>query len=58
MDGDLLLDLESDFLLAAGSETNRLALYRINGDTGELNPLENYSVGKRPMWVLMTNLRG
>jgi len=50
------LDVEGNYLFAAGSETDRLASYRANGETGELTPLEIYSVGKRPMWVLMTNL--
>ncbi len=52
------LDPEGKFLFAAGSASDRLASYRINGDTGELTPLETYSVGKRPMWVLVTNLGG
>jgi len=43
---------------AAGSETDRLASYRVNSDTGALTPLETYPVGKRPMWVLMTKLGG
>ncbi len=50
------IDPEGNFVFAAGSESGRLASYRINGDTGELKPLETYSVGQRPMWVLMTNL--
>ncbi len=50
------LDPQGNFLFAAGSETNRLASYRVNGDTGELTPLEIYTVGKRPMWVLITSL--
>ena len=52
------LDPEGHFLFAAGSASNRLASYRVNSDTGELTPLETYSVGKRPMWVLMTRLGG
>jgi 6-phosphogluconolactonase len=52
------LDPEGKFLFAAGSQSGRLASYRINGDTGELTPLETYSVGQRPMWVLMTRLGG
>lgn len=52
------LDPESNFLFAAGSESSRLASYRINADTGELTPLETYSVGTRPMGVLITNLGG
>jgi 6-phosphogluconolactonase len=52
------LDPEGHFLFAAGSETDRLASYRVNSDTVELTPLETYPVGKRPMWVLMTHLGG
>jgi len=52
------LDPEGKFLFAAGSASDRLASYRINGDTGELTPMETYSMGKRPMWVLVTSLGG
>ena len=52
------LDPEGHFLLAAGSETDCLASYRVNSETGALTPLETYRVGKRPMWVLMTPLGG
>jgi 6-phosphogluconolactonase len=52
------LDPEGNFLFAAGAESNRLAAYRVNRETGELTPLETYAVGKRPMWVLMTSLGG
>ena len=50
------LDPEGNFLFAAGSASGRLASYRINGDSGELTPLETYSVGKRPAWVLVASL--
>jgi 6-phosphogluconolactonase len=50
------VDPEGKFVYAAGSATGRLASYRINGETGELTPLETYSVGQRPMWVLTTQL--
>jgi 6-phosphogluconolactonase len=50
------LDPAGKFLFAAGSESVRLASYQINGDTGELTTLETYTVGKRPMWVLVTSL--
>ena len=36
--------------------TGRLASYRLHEETGELSPLETYSVGQRPMWVLTTRL--
>ena len=52
------LDPGGHFLFAAGLESGRLASYRINGDTGELEPLEIYAIGDRPMWVLITELTG
>ena len=50
------LDPEGKFVFAAGSASGRLASYRVNGDTGGLTPLQTYSVGQRPMWVLVTRL--
>ena len=52
------LDPEGKFLFAAGSETGSLASYGVNPVSGELTPLETYSVGKRPMGVLITNTGG
>ncbi len=52
------LDPAGRFVFAAGSATGQLASYRINGDTGELTPLDTYAVGERPMWVLTTTLDG
>ena len=51
------LDPEENFLFAAGLHSGRLASYRINGKTGELEPLEIYTVGKGPMWVLIMGQR-
>ena len=56
--GSFSVDPEGKFLFAAGTESGRLASYRINGDTGELTPMETYSVGQRPSDVLMTSLGG
>ena len=39
-------------IFAAATESGRLGSYRTNGNTGELTPLETYSGGKRPTWVL------
>ena len=50
------LDPEGRFMFAAGSASGRLASYRIDGETGQPSPLEAYSVGRRPMWVLVTRL--
>ena len=52
------LDPEGKFLFAAGSESGSLASYGVNPVTGELTPLETYSVGKRPMGVLIANIGG
>ena len=49
---------EGNFLFAAGLESGRLAAYRIDTESGELDPLETYHVGNRPMWVLATQLPG
>ena len=54
--GSFSLDPEGKFLFAAGTESGRLASYRIKGDTGELTPLETYPVGQRPSDVLITSL--
>jgi 6-phosphogluconolactonase len=51
------LDPEARFVFAAGSESGRLASYRLDSGTGGLTPMETYTVGKRPMGVLITNLQ-
>jgi 6-phosphogluconolactonase len=48
------LDPAGRFLLAAGQDSGRLAAYRIGQETGTLEPIETYSVGARPIWVLIT----
>jgi 6-phosphogluconolactonase len=52
------LDSDGKFLYAAGLESGRLAAYRIEHDSGRLQPLKTYALGARPMWVLMVNLAG
>ena len=52
------VDPTGNFLFAAGLESGRLASYRINSNTGHLEPLATYEVGRRPMWVLVTELPG
>ncbi len=46
------LDTTGDFLFAAGSASDRVAVYRVNQETGSLTLLNSYGVGKRPMEVL------
>jgi len=50
------LDPAGHFVFAAGSESGRLASYRVNGETGALTPLTTYGVGRRPMSVLAIRL--
>ena len=52
------LDPQGKFLFAAGHASGRLASYRINNDTGSLEPLESYPLGERPMWVMIIELPG
>ncbi len=48
------IDLQGTFLYVAGLETGKLASYRIDQDSGELEAMDVYDVGKGPMWVLTT----
>ncbi len=50
------LDTTGNYLYASGLETGRLASYRVNQDSGELEPLEVYDIGREPMWVLIIDL--
>jgi 6-phosphogluconolactonase len=50
------LDTTGNYLYASGLETGRLASYRVDQDSGELQPLEVYDIGKAPMWVLIIDL--
>jgi 6-phosphogluconolactonase len=50
------LDPAGQFAAAAGTATGRLAVYRIQGETGALTPLETYAVGQRPMAVLIAQV--
>jgi 6-phosphogluconolactonase len=50
------LDPVGRFIFAAGSESGRLASYRINDETGALTPLATYEVGRRPMGMLAIRL--
>lgn len=45
------LDPQARFLLSAGLETGRLAVYRIDEENGQLERIATHDVGARPMWV-------
>ncbi len=49
------LDPGGNYLFAAGLESGRLAAYRIDSLTGELELLDSYDIGRGPMWVLVTD---
>jgi 6-phosphogluconolactonase len=50
------LDPAGHFVFAAGTESGRLASYRVNGETGALTPIETHTVGRRPMGVVAIRL--
>lgn len=45
------------FLVAAGQGSNTLTVYRRNGETGMLDPIEEYDCGKSPAWVMGLSLK-
>ncbi|MDE2937873.1 MAG: beta-propeller fold lactonase family protein [Chloroflexota bacterium] len=50
------LDPSGRFVFAAGSATNRLAAYSVDGGSGAMTALGAYEVGARPMSVLTAEL--
>ncbi|NJN84262.1 MAG: lactonase family protein [Caldilineaceae bacterium] len=50
------LDPAGNFLFAAGQGSGVLAAYRIDAATGLLDPIAEYKVGERPMWVMLLDL--
>ncbi|MCC7262228.1 MAG: lactonase family protein [Candidatus Latescibacteria bacterium] len=53
---DFNLDPRGQYLYAAGQASGRLAAYRIDPTSGQLAPIETYTVGKAPTWVLPLQL--
>ena len=47
------LDPSGNFLYASGQGSGNLAAYRINQQSGQLCPLTTYTIGARPMWVMI-----
>ena len=50
------LDPEGNFLFAAGQQSDKMAGYRIDKETGGLTPLKVYHVGEQPMWIMILKL--
>jgi 6-phosphogluconolactonase len=53
---NFILDPMGRFVFAAGSESGRLASFRINDETGALTRLATYTLGRRPMGMLAIHL--
>jgi len=53
---DFNLDPQGRYLYAAGQASGKLAAYRVDQDSGQLSPIETYTVGKAPTWVLPLEL--
>lgn len=45
------IDHSGQFLISAGQTSHHIEVYRIEGETGGLQPLARYAVGQGPMWV-------
>lgn len=50
------IDPTGHFLYVTGLESGRLLAYRIDQSSGTLSHLQTYTIGARPMWVLITEL--
>ncbi|QCI23831.1 6-phosphogluconolactonase [Buchnera aphidicola (Macrosiphoniella sanborni)] len=50
------IDPDNQYLIVAGEKSNRLAIYDICKNTGELNQLNTYDTGHRPIWILVHSL--
>ena len=50
------MDPTGAYLYCAGEAAGRMTSYRVDAATGELHALEDYAVGKRPFWVMVTSL--
>ncbi|MFP9227654.1 6-phosphogluconolactonase [Pectobacterium cacticida] len=45
------LDHTGEYLISAGQKSQHIEVYRIDQNTGDLQPLARYAVGQGPMWV-------
>ena len=50
------IDPTGAYLYCAGEAANIMTCYRVDTVTGELHPLQDYAVGKKPFWVMVTPL--
>lgn len=45
------IDHSGEFVIAAGQKSQHIEVYRIDQESGKLQPLARYAVGQGPMWV-------
>ena len=50
------IDPQGRFLYSAGLESGRLAAFSIDQDTGGLERVNNYPIGRGAIWVLIAQL--
>lgn len=45
------IDHSGEFVISAGQKSQHIEVYRIDQESGKLQPLARYAVGQGPMWV-------
>lgn len=50
------IDNQGKYLVVAGQKSHHIAVYKIAGEQGLLQPLARYAVGQGPMWVVITTV--
>ncbi|MGX8941229.1 6-phosphogluconolactonase [Symbiopectobacterium sp. Eva_TO] len=45
------IDHQGEFVISAGQKSQHIEVYRIDQESGKLQPLARYAVGQGPMWV-------
>lgn len=45
------IDHRGEFVISAGQKSQHIEVYRIDQESGKLQPLARYAVGQGPMWV-------
>ena len=50
------IDPSGSFLVCAGQESNHIAVYKIQSNSGHITLLARYPVGKRPSWIEIVSM--
>jgi 6-phosphogluconolactonase len=54
----LCLDLQDKFAYSAGQDSGQMAIFGVDGDTGQLTRLATHPLGEGPGWISVTELTG